>query len=99
MNINLNPIDFRISSKLEEFTQNKVKNLEKFYEDIIGVEVYYKVVNTQKLENKSVKVKIDIPGAELFAEKQAKTFEEAVDSATEALRRQIKKHKEKLRGK
>jgi putative sigma-54 modulation protein len=39
-----------------------------------------------------------VRGNDLFAKKQCKTFEEAIDSSVEALRKQIKKYKEKLRG-
>ncbi|MFN5786426.1 MAG: HPF/RaiA family ribosome-associated protein, partial [Flavobacteriia bacterium] len=36
------------------------------------------------------------PGKTLIAKKQCKTFEEATDQAAEALRKQVKKHKEKV---
>jgi putative sigma-54 modulation protein len=36
-----------------------------------------------------------IPGKELFAKKQCSSFEEAADLACEALRKQVKKEKEK----
>jgi len=38
-----------------------------------------------------------VPGTDLFARKQSRSFEEAADTAVEALRRQLTKHKEKLR--
>jgi len=41
-------------------------------------------------------IKLSVPGNDIFAKKQCKTFEEATDLAVEALRRQLKKHKEKL---
>jgi putative sigma-54 modulation protein len=47
-------------------------------------------------ENKIVEVKLNIPGNQLFAKEHAKTFEAAADEAVESLRRQLKKHKEKL---
>ncbi|MBL4903270.1 MAG: HPF/RaiA family ribosome-associated protein [Desulfocapsa sp.] len=37
------------------------------------------------------------PGKELFAKRQCKSFEEAIDTALEAIKRQMKKHKEKQR--
>ena len=55
---------------------------------------YFEKVNKEK-ENKIAEVKIHLPGKELFAKKQSRTFEEAVDDATEALRKQILKEKEK----
>ncbi|MEQ9229923.1 MAG: HPF/RaiA family ribosome-associated protein, partial [Cyclobacteriaceae bacterium] len=38
---------------------------------------------------------LNIPGEQLFAEKRAGSFEAATDEAVEALRRQLKKYKEK----
>jgi len=41
---------------------------------------------------------LKIPGAnEIFAKKQSRTFEESIDSAANALRRQLRKTKEKQR--
>jgi len=42
---------------------------------------------------------LKIPGNDLFAKKQSDSFEESTDIAVEALRRQLKKHKEKIKGK
>jgi len=42
-------------------------------------------------------LKINIPGSQLFAKAQAKSFEEATDIAVESLRRQINKYKTKTR--
>jgi putative sigma-54 modulation protein len=39
---------------------------------------------------------LHLPGKELFAKKQAKSFEEAVDLSSEALRKQVLKEKEKV---
>jgi putative sigma-54 modulation protein len=47
-------------------------------------------------ENKITEIKILIPGKELFAKKQCKSFEESADLVVEALRKQIVKHKEKV---
>lgn len=47
--------------------------------------------------NKVVELKFNIPGSQLFAKAQAKSFEEATDVAVESLRRQINKHKTKTR--
>jgi putative sigma-54 modulation protein len=45
-----------------------------------------------------VEIKIDVPGGDLFARKQSKTFEESTDLAVDAIKQQVVKHKEKLRG-
>jgi len=36
-----------------------------------------------------------LPGSQMFAKEQCKTFEEATDLAIESLRKQIEKHKQK----
>jgi len=46
-------------------------------------------------ENKIAEIILKVPGTELFAKKQCKTFEEAADLAIDALKRQIEKNKEK----
>ena len=98
MNIKINAVKFSADQKLERFIQNKVKKLLQFYEDIIAVEVFLKLENTQSLENKVTEIRLEIPGNELFAKKQSKSFEESTDNALDALKRQLTKHKEKIRG-
>lgn len=97
MNIKINSVKFSAAKKLETFVETKVRKLEQFYDDIISAEIFLKLENTQEVENKIAEIKLDIPGNELFVKKQSKTFEEAVDSAIEALKRQITKVKEKRR--
>ena len=69
-----------------------------YYDDIIFADVYLKLENTQDLNNKVTEIKVDIPGNELFVKKQTNSFEKSTDNAVSALKRQITKHKEKLRG-
>lgn len=98
MNIKIHSIHFNADVKLENFIQSKVKKLSQIRDDIIGAEVYLRLVKSQTTENKVTEIKVDIPGSDLFAKKQAKTFEESTDVAVDALRRQLQKHKEKMRG-
>jgi len=97
MNIKINSVKFDADKKLETFIETKLNKLNKIYDDIVGVEVFLKVDNTPTTENKITEIKIDLPGNELFAKKQCKSFEEATDTALLALKRQLKKHKDKIR--
>jgi putative sigma-54 modulation protein len=72
--------------------------LARYFDDIINAEVFLKLSNTSELENKIVEIKLYIPGSDLFAQKHSKTFEESTDDAVDAIKQQILKHKEKLRG-
>lgn len=98
MNIKINAVRFSADQKLEKFIETKVKKLAQFYDDIVGADVYLKLENAQNMENKVTEIKLELPGNDLFVKKQSKSFEEATDSAIDALKIQLKKHKEKVRG-
>jgi putative sigma-54 modulation protein len=89
-------IHFDADKELVNFIESKVGKLSQYYDRIIDSEVYLKVDKNATNENKIAEIKLAIPGKELFAKKQCKTFEEATDLAVEALRRQIRKHKGKV---
>jgi len=99
MKIRVQSIHFTADAKLLDFIQRKVDKLDQFFDQIISGEVYLKLENTEDEENKITEIKLLIPGNDLFAKEQCKTFEEATDRAIESLRRQVDKHKEKLRSK
>jgi len=98
MNIRINAVRFDADNKLEQFIEKKVKKLAQYFDDILNAEVFLRLENTTELENKVVEIRLDIPGSDLFARKQSKSFEASTDSAVDALKQQILKHKEKLRG-
>ncbi len=99
MNTHINTTNFDPDEKLLDFVNSKVSKLDKFCEGIIRTEVTLNFEKTKKkgTKNKEAKILLEIPGSNLFAEKEAETFEEAIDLAVEALRRQVQKHKEKTR--
>jgi putative sigma-54 modulation protein len=98
MKLKIQSIHFNADEKLLVFIQEKVDKLMHFYDDILGGEVYLKLDKSDDLENKITEIKLQTPGKVLFASERCRTFEEATDSAVEALRKQITKHKEKMRG-
>ena len=99
MNIKIQSLKFDADTKLIDFVETKLNKLNQYYDSIIGAEVILKLDKSGDNDNKVADIKILIPGNDLFSKKQAKSFEEATDMATEALRRQLKKTKEKQRGK
>ncbi len=97
MKVNIQSVNFNIDKGLIDFTQNKADNLEKYYDKIIGIDAYLKLQNTSEKENKIAELRLLIPGDEFIVKKQCKSFEEAVDTAIESLKRQLRKKKEKQR--
>jgi len=96
MEVQVHSIHFTADKKLINFINEKVSKLDLFFDNIIACEVYLKLDKSQEKENKISEVKLLIPGRTLIAKKQCKSFEEATDLASEALRKQVKKHKEKV---
>ena len=100
MNIKVNAVHFTPDQKLIDFVTKKVNKLDTFFEGILNSEVTLKVDKPETTNNKISEIRISIPTTDyLFAKKQADSFEEATDLAVEAIRRQLKKHKEKIREK
>lgn len=97
MKVTFQSVNFTADVKLLDFIQGKLDKLELFNDRIINGEVFLKLVNTSAKENKEVEIKLHIPGHELVVSKQNRSFEAAADMATEALRRQLIKHKDKPR--
>ncbi|MBN1132411.1 MAG: ribosome-associated translation inhibitor RaiA [Bacteroidales bacterium] len=100
MDIKIHSIRFDADKKLLDFIDGKLNKLPMFFDDILGAEVFLRLdKDTSERENKVVEVRLDIKGSNLFAKKQCKTFEEATDQVSEALIKQLKKYKNKIRKK
>ena len=97
MEIKVNAVGFSASSQLEDFIQKKISKLDKYHDGIIGSEVTLKLEKDDNLENKVVEVLLNVKGQEVFAKKNAKKFEEAVDELYDVVKRQLVKIKEKER--
>lgn len=95
MKVQVQSVHFDADAQLIEFIQKKLDKLETFYDRTIDAEVILRL-NNEGAENKTVDIKLNIPGDQLFAEKSNGSFEAATDHCTEALRRQIRKHKDKI---
>lgn len=99
MEVRINPVGFSASSQLEDFIQKKLSKLDKYNDAIMGVEVTLKLEKDENLENKVVEVNVNIKGQDVFAKKNAKKFEDAVDELYDVIKRQLVKIKEKEREK
>ena len=96
MNVMINSVHFKASSDLEAFITQKVEKVCSKYNEVIGAEVTLKLDNTDTPENKIADVRILLKGDDLYASKQCKTFEEAIDLSVDALKKQLEKYKGKF---
>jgi putative sigma-54 modulation protein len=97
MKLQVHSIHFDADQKLITFIQKKVDKLETFYDRLVDGEVFLRL-NNEGIENKTVEIKLNVPGMQLFAIEKARSFEAAADQAAEALKIQLQKFKTKLRG-
>ena len=95
MKVKIQSVHFTADQKLLDFIDGKINKLATFNSMIIDCEVILRLDKSSSTDNKLVEIKLLVPGPDLFAKRQKKTFEEATDLAVEALRRQLKKLKEK----
>ena len=96
MDLKIEAVHFDIDRKLVDFVTEKVEKLEHIFDHIVLGEVFLKLDRSSEKENKVAEIKIAVPGKELFAKKQCRSFEEATGQCVDALKKQITKHKEKL---
>jgi len=95
MQLKVHSIQFKADHKLIDFVQDKVDKLDVFFDNIISGEVFLRLDKSEDMKNKVAEIKIVIPGKELFAKRQCRSFEEGVDETVEALKRQLVKSKGK----
>ena len=96
MNVKIQSVKFDADKKLIDFIESKVAKIDRFIDNIVSVDVTLKLDKDFDNGNKVATIKVTVPGDELVAERQCKSFEEAVDSGLDAIRNQVDKYKEKL---
>ena len=97
MNVVIHPVHFDASTQLDDFINKKLGKLETIFGKIVETEVFLKLGTKQNIKDKTVEIKIHIPGKTLFVAKTGKTFEESTDLAMQTIAGQLKKEKEKQR--
>lgn len=93
MKITIQTPDFKADQKLLDLVTEKVSKLGRFSDRIHEASITLKVDRSETRENKVCEIKLGIPGNDLFAARQCKTFEEAAAKTSDALRSQIESWK------
>ena len=95
MDIKINAVKFKADEKLNNFIQDKVSKLEHHAAGILLAEVTLHVDKPETDNNKITDIRLIVRGNDLYASKQANSFEEATMLAIDALKKQVSKFKEK----
>lgn len=98
MKVQVQAIQFTASEQLIAYIEKKTTKLEQFFDRIASVEVYLSLEGkSSHIKDKTVKMKLNLPGSQMVATESSKRFEDAIDVTVESLRRQLVKYKEKSR--
>ena len=95
MDVKIQSVKFDAGKQLLEFVEKKMSRLERFADRPTGVDVILRLDKDSEKGNKVASVAVHVPGGDIMAGQRAKTFEEAVDLALDALKRQIEKRKDR----
>ncbi|MEI6508976.1 MAG: ribosome-associated translation inhibitor RaiA [Bacteroidota bacterium] len=99
MKVEIQSIHFDADKKLLEFITKKVEKVNTFFEGISSIDVYLRLEKDVEKNNKSVEIKLNVPGNQIFVKENASTFETATDFAIDKVKAQVKKHKERIQEK
>lgn len=95
MKVNIQAVNFNVDRKLVDFINERLAKLEKFYDKVVSFDVFLKLENSSDRENKTVDLKVLVPGDDVVVKKTCKSFEEAADLCADAVERMLVKRKEK----
>lgn len=99
-NVQIHSVKFSADQKLLDLINKKMEKLNQYFDKIQNADVYLKLDSKgQSINDKTVEVRVNIPGNQLFASTSDKMFESAADESIDNIRRQLKRYKDKLRGK
>ena len=96
MNVQIQSVKFDADKRLVEFVENKMDKLDRFADRSTGAEVILRLDKDHEKGNKIATVTLHMPGEDLVACHQSKSFEESVDEAIDAIKRQRDTFKGKL---
>ena len=94
MKLTIQSVHFDATQQLKDFATQKVGKLYHFFGGILAAEFFPSRGYSDNTENKVSKISLSVPNDTLVAEKQCKSFEEGIDLACEALRKQLLKYKD-----
>ena len=92
MHINLTGHHVELTPPLHDYVNSKMEKLERHFDHVTDIHV---ILSVEKLRHKA-EATLHVSGGTLFADAVQEDMYAAIDSLTDKLDRQVKKHKEKL---
>lgn len=96
MKVRTEAIQFNADNKLVDFIEEKLEKLDRFFDRILQADVILRLENTGQVKDKVTEIRLQLPGETLVASASNKSFEASASEVVEILKRQLKRHKEKM---
>lgn len=93
MNLSITARHFKLKDDLKNYVEDKIKKLDRFYDNILDVEV---VLGWEKL-NRYAELRIRVYNKQIVIKEVSDEIRKSFDLALDRAERQLKKYKEKLR--
>jgi len=93
MNFNITARHFKLQDDLKNYVEEKVKKLDRYYDNILDVDV---ILGWEKL-NRYTELRIKVYNKQIVIKEVSDEIRKSFDLALDRAERQLKKYKEKLR--
>jgi putative sigma-54 modulation protein len=97
MTITINPVNFNVSKDLIERIEAIFGEVDKYNDQLVGLDIYLKSLTETDTGEKMVEVKIFLPGKNLFVAEKADDFVSAAQQAFDVVKRVVRKEKDKVK--
>lgn len=95
MNITITARRFTASDQLKSYGEEQLQKLGKFFDGILDCEIVLEPTESPT-DPQAAELIVKVPRTVLHARETAPTYEQAIATAADVIRRQLIKHKEKL---
>ncbi len=89
---------FSVSEPLQNLIEEKIEKVTTIFDRFTSITVFLKdeIQRHHHKENRQVEIQMEAPGHTFFAEAEEETFEKAIATATDKMKRQVRKYKTQL---
>jgi len=89
--LDIQAVDIEISDAMQQNVRDKITKLMRHAKKIDSVDVYFKEEANHATNTKSVRMRVGVPGNDVFAHDEGDNWYQLLDSVEEKLKRQLEK--------
>ncbi|MBC5772877.1 ribosome-associated translation inhibitor RaiA [Pontibacter sp. KCTC 32443] len=89
--LDIQAVDIDISDAMQQNLRDKISKLKRHAKKIDSIDVYFKEESSHSTNTKSVRIRVGVPGNDVFAHDEGDNWYQLLDSVEEKLKRQLEK--------